>query len=217
VTETQHRFLKAIAERIPEDRIVEVRLFPAIRQGGVESGVAIVATETVEEPADAGPAAESSTEDGGTRAPDVDESAEEAVGDDDADPDVEATDDEPAESDVEDVIVVAEAARVVELAPEGAAELAVHVTTSVIAPDVVASSHRRRYEVHSARYRLVLKGPDRGKWEFDLVHQADAPLDTVERVVRGVAHRAGEQGEAETFTSAELRTALAQPWWNTEP
>ena len=33
MTETQQRFLKAIAERLGERPVVEVRLFPAIRQG----------------------------------------------------------------------------------------------------------------------------------------------------------------------------------------
>jgi hypothetical protein len=51
MSETRDRFLRAIAERIPVDRIEEVYLFPALRQGGQESGVAVVAAapEAVQE------------------------------------------------------------------------------------------------------------------------------------------------------------------------
>jgi hypothetical protein len=45
MTETQQRFLRAIAERVPSDQVVEVHLFPPIRQGGVETGVAVVAED----------------------------------------------------------------------------------------------------------------------------------------------------------------------------
>ena len=43
MTETQRRFLREIGARVGVSRVHEVRLYPAIRQGGVESGVAIVA------------------------------------------------------------------------------------------------------------------------------------------------------------------------------
>ena len=36
------RFLRAIAERLPERRIEEIRLFAPLKQGGVESGVAVI-------------------------------------------------------------------------------------------------------------------------------------------------------------------------------
>jgi hypothetical protein len=36
------RFLRSIAEHIDADRVEEVHLFPAIRQGGRESGVAVI-------------------------------------------------------------------------------------------------------------------------------------------------------------------------------
>lgn len=38
----RERFLRAIAERLPVERIDEVHLFPAIRQGGTESAVAVI-------------------------------------------------------------------------------------------------------------------------------------------------------------------------------
>ena len=67
----------------------------------------------------------------------------------------------------------------------------------------------------TARYRLVLKGPDRGKWEMEVTHEADAPLATLERVARGVAKRAGEESDPEHFSAHALRSALDAPAWVT--
>jgi hypothetical protein len=58
-----------------------------------------------------------------------------------------------------------------------------------------------------------VKGPDRGKWEFSMVHDADAPIETVESVVRGVARRAGEDGEPELLSGSDFRDAITKPWW----
>jgi hypothetical protein len=44
----RERFLAAVAEQVPVDRVVEVYLFQPIRQGGVESGVAVIAAAGVE-------------------------------------------------------------------------------------------------------------------------------------------------------------------------
>ena len=57
--ETRARFLAAIAAQVPAERIVEVHLFPAIRQGGMESGVAVLAVERAEESTVATSAADS--------------------------------------------------------------------------------------------------------------------------------------------------------------
>ncbi|GDX86452.1 hypothetical protein LBMAG44_03650 [Gemmatimonadota bacterium] len=43
INETRERFLRSILEQIPAERITEVHFFPAIRQGQVETGVAVVA------------------------------------------------------------------------------------------------------------------------------------------------------------------------------
>ena len=51
--ETRTRFLAAIAAQVPIERIAEVHLFPAIRQGGMESGVAVIAVERALEPTEA--------------------------------------------------------------------------------------------------------------------------------------------------------------------
>jgi hypothetical protein len=70
-----------------------------------------------------------------------------------------------------------------------------------------------KYSILTARYRLTIKGPDRGKWEFELVHDADAPLETVEQVVRGVVRRTGDDGEPDLLSSADFHRAVTEPWW----
>jgi hypothetical protein len=126
IDDTRRRFLLAIAEQVPADRVDEVRLFRPIRQGGQETGVAVVAVE-----------------------------------------------------------------------PEPTA-------------DATDSSTASRHVVYSASYRLVLKGPDRGRWETTVTAEADAPLATVEAVVRGVLHRAGEDEEPDHLTGEMFRQALSE-------
>jgi hypothetical protein len=115
-SETRERFLKAIAAQVPPERIAEIHFFPPIKQGGVESGVAVV---------------------------------------------------------VENV-----------------------------SPD------SPRMVVYSARYRLTLKGPDRGKWETNMVAEADAPLVAVDAVVRGVQRRSGDVDDATKMDGDEVRAVL---------
>ncbi|MDQ3948923.1 MAG: hypothetical protein M3282_01120 [Gemmatimonadota bacterium] len=117
------RFLAAVAEQVPLDRVVELHLFQPIRQGGVESGVAVIA------------------------------------------------------------------------AADGA-------------PDSDAAEPR--YTVFTARYRHVLKGPERGRWEVSVVAEAEAPLATVGAVVRGVQRRAGDAEPPEHITGDALRDAFGQ-------
>jgi hypothetical protein len=121
MSETRGRFLRAIADELPPARVAELHLFPALRQGGVESGVAVIAT----------------------------------------------------------VPEVASAGQDSQMAP--------------------------RHTILTARYRLALKGPERGKWEFSLVAEADAPLVTVGAVVRGVQKRAGDRGEPERLSAEAMR------------
>ena len=122
--EARARFLAGIAAQLPVDRISEVHLFSAMRQGGMESGVAVIAV-----------------------AP--------------------AYDDAPN------------------------------------APD--------RFTVYTARYRHTLKGPDRGKWELSITEEADAPLLTVDAVVRGVTRRSGDTGDTSRLSGDELRAAVPDP------
>ena len=152
MTETQRRFLREIAARVGEGRVHEVRLFPAIRQGGIESGVAIVAARPLEPP-------------------------------------VPASEPLPEGSDTELAIPVAR-------------EAVLSLASST--PNALS-----RFEILSARYKLVLKGTERGQWDAEVRHEADAPLETIDRVVRGVALRAGEDGEPECIADQGFREALS--------
>lgn len=67
----------------------------------------------------------------------------------------------------------------------------------------------RRLTVYTAKYRLTLKGPERGKWEFAMQAEADAPLVTVETVVRGVQRRSGDVDEPARLAGDEVRAVLA--------
>jgi hypothetical protein len=132
--DTRRRFLLAIADEVAPDRVDEVRVFRPIRQGGQETGVAVVAVE----------------------------------------PDARS--------------------------------------------DATESSSIARHVVYSARYRLILKGPERGKWESTVTAEADAPLTAVEAVVRGVLRRAGEDEEPERLSGETFRQALvAEPWTAPRP
>jgi hypothetical protein len=81
----------------------------------------------------------------------------------------------------------------------------------VAPPVVVAPAPPRRYVVCTARYRHTLKGPDRGKWEVTVTEEADAPLLTVDAVVRGVQRRSGDVDEIVRLSGDELRAALPVP------
>lgn len=66
MTETQERFVRAVLERVDATRVAEFHLFPAIRRGAVETGVAVVAVlhapEPVVEEAPADPAVGTDTD-----------------------------------------------------------------------------------------------------------------------------------------------------------
>ena len=110
--EARSRFLREIAARVPATKVTELYLFPPMRQGGIETGVAVVA--------------------------------------------------------------------------------------------VLGEGESPKHVVYTATYRLVLKGPERGKWESSLNAEADAPLLTVDAVVRGVLRRSGDEGEPERLTAEDL-------------
>ena len=118
---TRERFLVAIAQKVPLDAIEEAHFFKPIKQGGLESGVAVVAVKE-------GP-----------------------------------------------------------------------------------TPHAARLAVYNAQYRLTLKGPERGKWEFSIKAEADAPLVTVDAVVRGVQRRVGDDEEPLRLSGEEVRGALPAP------
>jgi hypothetical protein len=165
--ETRARFLAAIAKQLPAERIIEAHLFAAIRQGGMESGVAVIALEP-ERVAEEAPVERSEQQ----IAIEVTEEA-----------DAPAADDESPYADVADAEIIV-----------------------VAAPD-----RPRRYTVCTARYRHTLKGPDRGKWEVTVTEEADAPLLTVDAVVRGVQRRSGDVDEIMRLSGDEVRAALPVP------
>ena len=169
VSETTERFLRAVVTRIPLERIEELHLFSPLRQGTVETGIAVVAALHVVTPLEVS-----------GEAPPVAVPELLLAGEEDALPapgDGAPGDGAPGDG-----------------AP-GVGEL-------VEGEPVV------RHTVYTARYRHVIKGPDRGKWEADVKAEADAPLVTVETVVRGVQRRAGEETAIVRYTASQLARVL---------
>ena len=203
MTETQQRFLRSIAERVPLEHVVELHLFPPIRQGGVETGVAVVA-EDPRRPmvAPISDAAEPPTASDGQLHDDVVPSSTDAV----AEPAVAGTVTEPAADGGEPVAVAA--AGEPDMVADASVEQADGAPAAESNGDANGSAVAARYTIHTARYRLTLKGVDRGKWEVDVVAEADAPLDAVDAVVRGVQRRAGEGAEPDRLSTEALRDAL---------
>lgn len=190
--ETRERFLTAIVGRLGADRIVEVHLFSPIRQGLLETGVAVVAA-LPEVPAAAV----------------IEESAVlDVVQDENARPD--------EEDDGVDAGVDAGVDGGIEEGDNDDPYLAEPIAEPIAEPVAVAAPIADpRHVVLTARYRLTRKGPDRGKWLFELAATADAPLATVDMVVRGVMHRSKDLTETERMSGDQLRAALAEPAWRT--
>ena len=150
--EVRARFLAGIAAQLPPDLVKEIHLFGAIRQGGAESGVAVIAVERV----------------------------------------VPITPDDESRALADEVV---DDAMPMNQAPAPAR----------------APEPPTRYTVYTARYRHTLKGLDRGKWEMSVTEEADAPLLTVDAVVRGVSRRSGDADETVRLTGDEFRAALPEP------
>jgi hypothetical protein len=221
VSEVTERFLRAVIAKVPLERIEELHLFAPLRQGGVETGIAVVAARVpmstpVEVVADVPPVDALALDDAAPDDAEHDEAAlNEAVPDDgalhvDSLDDVGLDDDalpvhEPSDGEspyLDDVVVVAQG-----VVPDVVAE-----ANPEVAPEVPPATPLIRHTVYTARYRLVLKGPERGKWEADVVDEADAPLITVEMVVRGVQRRAGEETEILRYSDRQIAKALRMAW-----
>ncbi len=114
MTEVQERFIREILGRVPSERLIELYLFPPLRRGGIETGVAVLALEV----------------------------------------------------------------------------------------DGPASDPAARLTVLTATYRLQRRGPERGHFAIEVTEEAEAPLATVEAVVRGVQRRSGDLADAERVTPA---------------
>jgi hypothetical protein len=261
VSEITERFLRAIVAQVPLDRIEELHLFSPLKQGGVETGIAVVAARVTVvlppvEMAPELPLADESTE--GDAEDTIDHTGDEVLLADDLAVNAALAADVVAEDVVaEDVVAVDGVADAVDgvasddvAIDDGAADATseptdespyadtpgevdateVTIESIVIPSDVVAAEAADdevvvdemlapaaptaivRHTVYTARYRLVQKGPERGKWEADVKAEADAPLITVEMVVRGVQRRAGEESEILRYSAKQLAKALRVEW-----
>jgi len=244
MNEVRARFLKSILEQLPAERIVELHFFAPIRQGQIETGVAVIAAEPERPLPVAEPLVESASayeaadelevaiaEDGDADADDVDHDViAEVEESDDVIAEVEESDDVIAEVEEPDDDVITEDEADDSLAPSPYAEdaelaaqaqaqaLADGELTAILdehAPVSDANDARPRFEIITAAYRWTRKGPERGKWEVDVTTEAEAPFPTVGTVVKGVHDRAGEELEPMRLTAAELQTLLSEPQWLT--
>jgi hypothetical protein len=211
LSETQERFLKAIAAKVPLDAIAEIHFFQPIKQGGIESGVAVIATrpERKPEPVHADPPAgidaDAVTSHDSENAEPADDAADLPAGDSDHETVQSELDLTAVSADApppDDPGTVATSAEPSEAADGSATEAAPSDAADAAPP--AASSPAERYVIYTARYRLTLKGPDRGKWETNVVAEADAPLLTVDAVVRGVQRRSGDVEDPVRLTGDEL-------------
>ncbi|AMW04430.1 hypothetical protein [Gemmatimonas phototrophica] len=249
VTEVAERFLRAVIAQVPLERIEELHLFSPLRQGTVETGIAVLAARVpvvVVEPVDdvvleeptqqlslSEPAAEVVADDVAVDDPavgdivvadsEVDEAVVvEAIADD---TDASLADDEvapmgdavivveeiiAAEGDDDEDVSYADAEPVELSAEEGDEAVAVEEEIADIMP--AQKARPVRHTVYTARYRYVIKGPERGKWESSIKAEAEAPLITVETVVRGVQRRAGEDSEIVRYSAAQIARALRLPF-----
>ena len=197
VSEITERFLRVVIAHVPLARIEELHLFSPLRQSGVETGIAVIAARVpivVEQP---------------PMAPELllDDEVVAVADAVDADAvDADAVDVETVDADAAEEPAAEEPLAEEPLAEEPLAEAS--LAEALAAPAVP----RIRHTVYTARYRLVQKGPERGKWEADVVAEAEAPLITVDLVVRGVQRRAGEESEIVRYTAAQLARALRVPY-----
>jgi hypothetical protein len=79
-----------------------------------------------------------------------------------------------------------------------------------VADEAPAPVPSPRMRILTAAYRHTIKGIDRGKWTVDVQDEADAPLDAVEAVLRGVRHRSTEPADPE-LVSLDALAALVAP------
>ncbi len=215
LTETRERFLKAVIAELPAERIRELYLFAPIRQGGVESGVAVIAAALPEPP-------DSSVSASGDAPPIAEQLGSVDLAGDDAAPIAEPL--ESGDSPAGDAPPIAERLKgddspAVGAAPTlGSSEMPdaggapATGDEEILISDSAACENSppppERYTVYTARYRHTQKGPDRGKWESSVVAEADAPLLSIETVVRGVQRRSGDVDPPDHMSGDDVRSAL---------
>ncbi|MBL0890892.1 MAG: hypothetical protein IBJ19_09785 [Gemmatimonadaceae bacterium] len=240
VSEVTERFLRAVIAEVPLELIEELHLFSPLRQGTVETGIAVLAARK------AAPVVEEQlelAEEEQAAAADAPEALTTEATDPEAEEQQPAIAESPEAEGAEQQTAIAAEAEAIEpeagVAEAKGAEPAVEApaveapaveapaveapaveATDVEAAEVPAAAvsprplSTQRHTVFTARYRYVIKGPERGKWEASLKAEADAPLITVETVVRGVQRRAGEESEIVRYTAAQIARALRVPLAN---
>lgn len=179
-TETRERFVVDLVEQMGGAEIFEAHFFAPRRVSGVERGVAVIAARQH----DAEP---------GSADADAGGAGLEALGEPAADVAVPAP--EAPEAAPDD-------------APAGAIDLEALGDSSYAPEPGDEPAPRDRYTVFTATYRHTLKGPDRGKWEVSVKAEADAPLVTVDQVVRGVQRRAEDTAEVDRLTGDDIRAIV---------
>lgn len=205
VSEITERFFKAIIAKVPLERIEELHLFSPLRSGGVETGIAVVAARVPLPVPAPEPAQQIEAE-----LEQADTAVETLEADAEAEADADAVLDATVDAAVDDAAIESAAADESPYAPEvlhDIVEDAIEESIEYVAEETPAVAVER-HTVYTARYRLVQKGPERGKWEANVKDEADAPLITVEMVVRGVQRRAGEASETTRFSGAQIARAL---------
>lgn len=182
MTETQERFLRSVLTLVPLESVIELHLFPPIRRGTLETGVAVIATSL---PTAALAVVEMA----------VEEAVEVAIEPtpDGLKFDVDGVTDEsvPATTEASDERLPSE------VTSEG---------FDAVPDDPTAASpvSAPRLRILTASYRHTIKGMERGKWTFDVQVEADAPYEAVELVLRGVRHRSSEPADPELVHSEAL-------------
>ena len=161
MTETQERFLRTVLTRIPLDGVVELHLFPPIRRGTMETGVAVIAMLLP-----------------------------------------------PAPLTV--VAVAPDDAVLVDAVPDDAVPDDSVPDDALLNEAVLVPRPPLRLRILTAGYRHTIKGIDRGKWSVDVQERADAPLEAVEAVLRGVRQRSPEPADPE-LVSLDALAALLVP------
>ncbi len=202
MTETQERFLRTVLTRVPLDSVVELHLFPPIRRGTLETGVAVIATELpavslaviTADIADAHSFGEAACDAGM-------DAASHAEADAATDTNAARPDDDSPYSDGPAMDSDASEPRASPHSDPDSADVMTGHLAPVAAP---------RLRILTANYRHTIKGVERGKWTVDVQEEADAPLDAVEAVLRGVRHRSTEPADPE-FVTHDTLAALRSP------
>ena len=256
MTETQERFIRSVLTRVPFDTVVEMHLFPPIRRGTLETGVAVIATRVPPAPLtmiDLEVEEVVAVEDGALTEVALDgvDTADRPVHDPLADAvtvtaritTLEEGDEvgeiftgavhdngdlEPVDGHINDVALAEVPASAADVDPSAVAGSDVSsddgtsddVTRERVTSDdlVLIEEIEAEFEtvplptprmrILTASYRHTIKGVERGKWSVDVQVEADAPLEAVELVLRGVRHRSTEPADPELVS----HDALAALW-----